>query len=117
MELTIAIRKDCKRLLTDNQPITCDRLQPFANINVHVESLVLDRFMSRFFCPVIKRMGEISVTAYDLLNSSMDKRFVNASNYTEMISNANYGRYIAINFTYKFRNVKTPRATVSGVTW
>ena len=66
---------------------------------------------------MIKRMGEISVTAYDLLNSSMDKRFVNASNYTEMISNANYGRYIAINFTYKFRNVKTPRATVSGVTW
>ncbi|MDY4038707.1 MAG: hypothetical protein SOY49_04710 [Prevotella sp.] len=47
----------------------------------------------------------------------MNKRFVNASNYTEMISNANYGRYIAINFTYKFRNVKTPRATVSGVTW
>lgn len=36
MELTIAIWKDCKRLLTDNQPITCDRLQPFANINVHV---------------------------------------------------------------------------------
>ena len=49
MEPTIAIWKDCKRLLTDNQPITCDRLQPFANINVHVESLVLDRFMSRFF--------------------------------------------------------------------
>ena len=37
MELTIAIWKDCKRLLTDNQPITCDRLQPFANINVHVQ--------------------------------------------------------------------------------
>ena len=48
MELTIAIWEDCKRLLTDNQSITCDRLQPFANINVHVESLVLDRFMSRF---------------------------------------------------------------------
>jgi len=39
MELTIAIWKNCKRLLTDNQPITCDRLQPFANINVHVEGL------------------------------------------------------------------------------
>ena len=26
MEPTIAIRKDCKRLLTDNQPITCSRL-------------------------------------------------------------------------------------------
>ena len=37
MELTIAIWKDCKRLLTDNQPITCDRLQSFANINVHEE--------------------------------------------------------------------------------
>ena len=36
MEPTIAIWEDCKRLLTDNQPITCDRLQPFANINVHV---------------------------------------------------------------------------------
>ena len=39
MELTIAIRKDCKRLLTDNQPITCDRLQSFANINVHMKAL------------------------------------------------------------------------------
>ena len=37
MELTIAIWKDCKRLLTDNQPITCRRLQPFADIKVHVE--------------------------------------------------------------------------------
>lgn len=66
---------------------------------------------------MIRRRGELSVTACDLLNSYMNKRFVNASNYTEMISNANYGRYIAINFTYKFRNVKPPRATVSGVTW
>ena len=66
---------------------------------------------------MIKRRGELSVTAYDLLNSYMNKRFVHAGNYTEMISNANYGRYIAINFTYKFRNVKPPRATVSGVTW
>ena len=39
MELTIAIWKDCKRLLTDNQPITCRRLQPFADIKVHVERL------------------------------------------------------------------------------
>lgn len=39
MELAIAIWEDCKRLLTDNQPITFDRLQPFANINVHVEGL------------------------------------------------------------------------------
>ena len=39
MELTIAIWKDCKRLLTDNQPITCRRLQPFADIKVHVELL------------------------------------------------------------------------------
>ena len=37
MELTIAIWEDCKRLLTDNQPITCRRLQPFADIKVHVE--------------------------------------------------------------------------------
>lgn len=37
MELAIAIWKDCKRLLTDNQPITCNRLQPFADIKVHVE--------------------------------------------------------------------------------
>jgi len=41
MELTIAIWKNCKRLLTDNQPITCDRLQPFANINVHAGIQVL----------------------------------------------------------------------------
>ena len=33
--VAIAIWEDFKRLLTDNQPITCDRLQPFANINVH----------------------------------------------------------------------------------
>ena len=39
MELTIAIWEDCKRLLTDNQPITCRRLQPFADIKVHVEAL------------------------------------------------------------------------------
>ena len=37
MELTIAIWEDCKRLLTDNQSITCRRLQPFADIKVHVE--------------------------------------------------------------------------------
>jgi hypothetical protein len=36
MEPTIAIWEDFKRLLTDNQPITFDRLQPFANIKVHV---------------------------------------------------------------------------------
>lgn len=36
MELAIAIWKDCKRLLTDNQLIICRRLQPFADIKVHV---------------------------------------------------------------------------------
>ena len=47
MELTIAIWEDCKRLLTDNQPITYDRLQPFANINVHAKCvLCIDRATS-----------------------------------------------------------------------
>ena len=40
MELTIAIWEDCKRLLTDNQSITCRRLQPFADIKVHVEEAI-----------------------------------------------------------------------------
>ena len=47
MELAIAIWKDCKRLLTDNQSITCDRLQPFANINVHVEKTACSSRNSR----------------------------------------------------------------------
>ena len=45
MELTIAIWKDCKRLLTDNQPITCRRLQPFADIKVHVELIYHQNFL------------------------------------------------------------------------
>lgn len=50
MELTIAIRKDCKRLLTDNQPITCRRLQPFADIKVHVGLLNMKNLNIHLLC-------------------------------------------------------------------
>ena len=67
---------------------------------------------------VFNRRAEVSITAFDLLNSYHNRIIQMKDNYTSYIDRENFGRYFTINFSWKFRKIKANRMDISrGVAW
>ena len=67
---------------------------------------------------VFSRRAEVSITAFDLLNSYHNRIIQMKDNYTSYIDRENFGRYFTINFSWKFRKIKSNRMDISrGVAW
>ncbi len=67
---------------------------------------------------LFERRAELSVTAYDLLNSFRNQNILMKDNYISYTNRENFGRYFAISFSWKFRKIKSNRADSSmGVSW
>lgn len=64
------------------------------------------------------KRGEISITAYDLLNAYNGRMVYMQENYTRVTSQVNYGRFISLNFTWTFRKYKSMNSKINrGVYW
>ncbi|MCD8227275.1 MAG: hypothetical protein LUD70_08335, partial [Bacteroides ovatus] len=67
---------------------------------------------------VFNRQAEVSITAFDLLNSYHNRIIQMKDNHTSYIDRENFGRYFTINFSWKFRKIKSNRMDISrGVAW
>ena len=67
---------------------------------------------------VFNRQAEVSITAFDLLDSYRNRIIQLKNNYTNYINRENFGRYFTINFSWKFRKIKSNRIDISrGVNW
>lgn len=67
---------------------------------------------------LFKRRGELSLTAFDILDSFRNNTILMKDNYTSYTERENLGRYFTINFAWKFRQIKSNRMDVSrGVSW
>ena len=65
-----------------------------------------------------KGRGEISLTAYDLLDAYRGRVMLTEQNYTQWNTQANDGRLVSMNVTWTFRKVKTKNGHVgNGVSW
>lgn len=58
-------------------------------------------------CKVLNRKGDISIAAYDLLNSHRTFNSQMYSNYIQNTWTNYYGRFFTINFAYRFGKVKS----------
>lgn len=67
---------------------------------------------------IFKRRAELSLTAFDLLDSFRNRTTQMKDNYTSYIERENFGRYFTINFAWKFRQIKSNRVDISrGTSW
>lgn len=67
---------------------------------------------------LFKRRAELSITAYDLLDSFQNQSILMRENYISYIDKENFGRYFTINFTWTFRKIKSNRMDISrGMSW
>lgn len=58
-------------------------------------------------CKVLNRKGDVSIAAYDLLNSHRTFNSQMYSNYIQNTWTNYYGRFFTINFAYRFGKVKS----------
>ena len=58
-------------------------------------------------CKVLKRRGDISFTAYDILNRNFGYKTAMYSNYIQNIWTRSFGRYFTFNIAYKFNKSKS----------
>ena len=63
-------------------------------------------------CKVLKRRGDICITAYDILNRNSGYKTAMHSNYIQNTWTSTFGRYITLNIAYKF-NKSQPGAASS----
>lgn len=67
---------------------------------------------------LLKGKAEVSVLAFDVLNSYHDKKTSMFSHYTQWTETQNFGRYVVLNFVWNYRNLKTSRRDMGlGVSW
>lgn len=67
---------------------------------------------------VFNGKGEISITAYDILNSFNSNIIRVEQNYTLRRNTTNYGRFVSLNFTWSFRKIKSARFDLgNGIDW
>lgn len=65
-----------------------------------------------------EKKAELSLTAYDLLNSFNSRMIYTEQNFTRTRMQTNYGRFVSLNFTYTFRKYKTRNSWASDdVNW
>lgn len=64
-------------------------------------------------CKLFKRKADISLCAYDLLNSYKNIRTMMMSNYIETTRTNYFGRYFTINFAWRFSKIKSERGDLS----
>ena len=61
-----------------------------------------------------EKRAELSVTAYDLLNSFNSRMVYTEQNFTRTSMQTNYGRFVSLNFTYTFRKYKSRNSWSGG---
>lgn len=67
---------------------------------------------------LMKGTAEVSIVAFDLLNSYKDRKISMFEDYMQWSEGYNYGRYVALNFVWNFRKLKTSRFDIGrGVNW
>lgn len=67
---------------------------------------------------LMKGTAEVSIIAFDLLNSYKDRKISMFDDYMQWSEGYNYGRYIALNFVWNFMKLKTSRFDIGrGVNW
>ncbi|MCI6619551.1 MAG: outer membrane beta-barrel family protein, partial [Prevotella sp.] len=67
---------------------------------------------------VFRRRAEVNLMAFDLFRSLERKTVINRENYVTYSSMENYGRYLMVNFVWKYNKVKSNRMNISqGMKW
>lgn len=67
---------------------------------------------------LMKGTAEVSIIAFDLLNSYKDRKISMFEDYMQWSEGYNYGRYVALNFVWNIRKLKTSRFDIGrGVNW
>lgn len=65
-------------------------------------------------CKILKRRGDISFTAYDILNRNSGYKTSMGSDYIQNTWTRSFGRYFTFNIAYKFNSSKSG-VTNSGI--
>lgn len=83
-----------------------------------VGQTVSDHVLNVYTGILLKGKYELSLTAYDLLNAYSNYKITVEQNYIRQFEKTNYGRFVSLNFSWKFQKVKSMRFDVGrGVDW
>lgn len=92
------------------------KLQHDATLKENRHENILNLYLGYKCLP--QKRGEISVIVYDLLNSCNNRIVTMNQNFTRQSTQANYGRFISLNFSWTFRKYKSsPHTSIQDVNW
>lgn len=79
---------------------------------------VSDHVLNVYTGILLKGKYELSLTAYDLLNAYSNYKITVEQNFIRQFEKTNYGRFVSLNFSWKFQKVKSMRFDIGrGVSW